>query len=103
MVEKCLRMFPMYYTEKFLASKKITDKGAPVLVSLITRIAEKFSIQITQKTASQLIPGIGAVSGAIINTIFLDHFQDMAKGHFVVRRLERKYGKQLILENYNKI
>ena len=88
---------------KFLASKKITDKGAPVLVQLIPRIAEKFSIQITQKTASQLIPGIGAVSGAIINTIFLDHFQDMAKGHFVVRRLERKYGNQLIEEAYKKI
>ena len=88
---------------KFLVSKKITDKGAPILVSLISKIAERFSLQITPKTASQLVPGIGAVSGAIINTIFLDHFQDMARGHFVVRRLERKYGKQLIFETYNKI
>ena len=27
-----------------------------------------------------------------INTLFIDHFQDMAKGHFIVRRLERAHG-----------
>ena len=25
----------------------------------------------------------------MINTLFIDHFQDMARGHFIVRRLER--------------
>jgi hypothetical protein len=27
----------------------------------------------------------------------------MAKGHFVIRRLERKYGKELIESEYKKI
>ena len=41
---------------------------------------------------SQGVPVIGALGGATVNVLFIDHFQDMARGHFVVRRLERKYG-----------
>lgn len=88
---------------KHLATKSMTEKGAPVLVSFITKIAQKFSIQISQKAASQLIPAIGAAAGAIINTMFLDHFQDMAKGHFTVRRLERKYGEHVISNTYKQL
>jgi hypothetical protein len=88
---------------KHLATKGMTEKGAPVLVSFISKIAQKFSIQISQKAASQLIPAIGAASGAIINTMFLDHFQDMARGHFTVRRLERKYGQQVISNTYKQL
>jgi hypothetical protein len=32
----------------------------------------------------------------MINSIFIDHFQDMARGHFIVRRLEKKYGEELV-------
>ena len=49
------------------------------------------------------IPAIGAVGGALINTIFMDHFQNIAQGHFVVRRLERRYGADLIKEEYRKL
>ena len=64
-------------------------------------IAERFSIQITEKTVAQAVPVIGAAGGAIINTMFMDHFQDMAKGHFTVRRLERKYGRGRVKELYD--
>jgi hypothetical protein len=33
------------------------------------------------------------VLGAAVNTAFVDRFQVLAKGPFVVRRLERAYGK----------
>ena len=85
---------------EFLASKTLTDEGAPVLVRFIAKVAERFSIQITEKTAVQAAPAIGAAGGAIINTLFMDHFQDMAKGHFVVRRLERKHGKDIVQKIY---
>lgn len=42
------------------------------------------------KAAAQAVAAIGAVGGVAINTLFIDHFQDMAKGHFIVRKLERK-------------
>ena len=85
---------------EFLVSKTITDEGAPVLIRLISLIAKRFSIQVTEKAAAQAIPAIGAAGGAIINTIFMDHFQDMARGHFIVRKLERKHGKEVVKRLY---
>ena len=83
--------------------KGLAEEGAPAFVRLIIQIAERFSIQVTEKAAAQAIPVIGAVGGAIINTLFIDHFQDMARGHFIVRRLERKYGSEIVEETYKKI
>ncbi len=88
---------------EFLASKSLTDEGPPLLVRFIAKVAERFSIQITEKVAAQAVPAIGAAGGAIINTVFMDHFQDMAKGHFVVRRLERKHGKDVVQKIYQEL
>ena len=85
---------------KYIAEKGIEKKGAPALVRLIIKVAERFSIQVTEKAAAQAVPAVGAAGGAVINTLFIDHFQDMAHGHFIVRRLERKYGKELVKEAY---
>jgi hypothetical protein len=46
---------------------------------------------------------IGAVGGAAVNYAFIEHFQDMARGHFVVRRLERTYGTKFIQAEYTRI
>jgi len=88
---------------EYLAGKKMSEKGAPALIRLIIKIAERFSIQVTEKAAAQAIPAIGAAGGALINTLFIDHFQDMARGHFIVRRLERKYGSEMVEKAYRKI
>lgn len=86
---------------EFIASKTLVDEGAPVLIRLIVNIAERFSIQITEKTAAQALPAIGAAGGAIINTVFIDHFQDMARGHFIIRRLEKTYGEAEVRAAYS--
>ena len=88
---------------EYITGKGLAEEGAPALVRLIIRIAERFSIQVTDKAAAQAIPAIGAAGGAIINTIFIDHFQDMARGHFIIRRLERKYGPKIVEETYKNI
>ncbi len=88
---------------EFIATKGIVEDGAPILLRLLTKIAERFSIQITEKAAAQGIPLIGAAGGAFINTLFIDHFQDMAKGHFTVRKLEKIHGKELIKKIYKEI
>ncbi len=85
---------------EYLTQKGMAEEGAPALIRLIIKIAERFSIQVTEKAAAQAVPAIGAAGGAIINTLFIDHFQDMAQGHFIVRRLERKFGHKLIKETY---
>ena len=56
-----------------------------------------------EKAVAQAIPLLGAAGGATINLLFMDHFQHMARGHFIVRRLERAYGKELIRETYQRM
>lgn len=88
---------------KFITNKAITDKGSPMLIKFIAKVAERFGIQVTEKAAAQALPAIGSAGGAIINTIFIDHFQDMARGHFLIRKLERKHGKMVIERLYAEI
>lgn len=88
---------------RHLATKGLSEEGAPVIIRLITTVAQRFGIQVSEKAAAQAIPLIGAASGALINTIFIDHFQQMAKGHFTIRRLERTYGAETIRDIYAKL
>lgn len=87
----------------FLAKHGLQKDAAPALLRLITAIAERYSITISQKAAAQLVPIIGAVSGAVINTIFINHFQNMARGHFIVRRLEARYGVVEVEKKYREL
>jgi hypothetical protein len=52
-------------------------------------------VVVTQKVAAQALPVVGALGGAAVNYAFIEHFQDVAQGHFTVRRLERVYGKDI--------
>lgn len=70
--------------------------SAPAMVRFISAIASRFGIVVSQKAAAQAIPAIGALGGALTNAVFISHFQDMARAHFTVRRLERIYGKEAV-------
>lgn len=74
--------------------------GAPVVARLIAQVANRFGVNVTQKAAAQAVPIIGAMSGAAVNVLFIKHFQDVAGGHFTVRRLERQYGSDLVRSTY---
>ena len=84
-----------------LAAKGLSSKGAPAIVRLITQIASRFSIVVSEKAAAQAIPLVGALGGAGINTLFIDHFQDMGRGHFIIRRLERHHGQGEVRRLYD--
>lgn len=75
------------------------DSG-PIVFRLIHEVASRFGITVSQRAATQIVPVVGAVSAAAVNTIFMQHFQRMARAHFTVRRLERKYGEALVRSNY---
>ena len=90
------------------ASSDITTKGiaahsSAAVFKLVQTVASRFSVQVTEQMAAKSIPAIGAVLGATVNTLFIDHFQQMAHGHFTVRRLERKYGPAAIKAAYQAI
>ncbi len=78
------------------AQEGLSSGGAPALARLITRVAARDRVQLTQEAAGMLVPGIGAAAGATINLMFMDHFQDVSRGHFTVRRLERRYGEETV-------
>jgi hypothetical protein len=88
---------------RFIAERGIVEEGSPVLVRLIAQIASRFGFVVSQKAAAQTIPVIGALGGAAINYAFIDHFQSVAHGHFTVRRLERKYGKDTVFDAYERL
>jgi hypothetical protein len=87
---------------QYIAEKGLTSEGAPALVKLIATLASRFGIIVSEKAAAQAIPLIGAAGGALVNTIFIDHFQNMARGHFIIRRLERRYGSNWVRQEYDK-
>jgi hypothetical protein len=86
-----------------LASKGVAAHGAPALMRLMNVIAARFSTQVSEQVAAKSIPAIGAVLGAAVNTVFIDHFQQTAHGHFAVRRLERRYGGPAVQAAYRAI
>jgi hypothetical protein len=86
-----------------IARKGLLQEGAPVIVRLIARIAARFNLVVTEKIAAEIIPVLGAAGGAVVNLLFLSHFQATARGHFVIRSLERKYGREIVRKEYEKL
>jgi hypothetical protein len=86
-----------------IATKGVTAHGSAALLRLLNTIAARFSVQVSEQIAAKSIPAIGAVLGAMVNTVFIDHFQQVAHGHFTVRRLERHYGQPAIEAAYQTI
>ncbi|WP_175923976.1 EcsC family protein [Burkholderia latens] len=86
-----------------ITAKGITAHGSAAVFKLVQTVASRFSVQVTEQMAAKSIPAIGAVLGATVNTLFIDHFQQMAHGHFTVRRLERKYGSVAVKAAYQAI
>jgi hypothetical protein len=76
------------------------DASAPVVASLVSEIVSRFGLVVSDKVAAGALPILGAVGGATVNIVFMDHFQRVAHAHFTLRRLERTYGSAHIKERY---
>jgi hypothetical protein len=76
----------------YAAGRAATREGAPVLARLVAQIAERFGVVVGEKAAASFVPVVGALGGAAVNVVFIDHFTEVARGHFAVRRLERVHG-----------
>lgn len=74
--------------------------SAPMMSGFVSELASRFSIVVSDRLAASSLPVIGAIGGATINMIFMSHFQRIAEGHFTVRRLERRYGPDLVRRHY---
>jgi hypothetical protein len=76
------------------------EEGAPMVIRVMGNLASRFGIIVTDKMAAEMVPVLGALGGASINLLFISHFQAVARGHFIVRRLERKYGPESVKREY---
>ncbi|HYE36874.1 EcsC family protein [Methylocaldum sp.] len=95
---------PVAAASSYIAQNGLANRaGAPMLVDFITMISSRFGITVSEKAAAEIIPIIGAVGGALINSVFIQHFQDTARSHFTIRRLERKYSPSLVQAEYYKL
>ena len=65
-----------------------------------SEIVSRFGLVVSDKVAAGALPILGAVGGATVNVIFMDHFQRIAQGHFALRRLERTYGAATVRQLY---
>src|SRR3954465_12011970 len=87
---------------RFIAERGAVEQSAPVLIRFITQVASRFGAVVTQKVVAQALPIIGAGGGAAVNYAFIEHFQQIAKSHFTVRRLERAYGNDIVRAEYKR-
>ncbi len=88
---------------RFLLKQGLAGETAPVLVRFLSQVAARFGVVVSEKLAAQAIPVVGAVGGAAVNAAFAHHFQAMARGHFTVRRLERKHGAEAVRFEYERL
>ena len=88
---------------RFVASQGLGARTAPAVVRLLTQVAARFGVIVSEKAAAQAAPVLGAIGGAAVNAAFASHFQTLARGHFIVRRLERRHGASLVAFEYQRL
>jgi hypothetical protein len=87
----------------YLASKGAVRETAPAIARLISQIAARFGGVVSEEVAAKALPVLGAAGGGIINVMFISHFQDMARGHFIVKRLESDHGQERVRAAYEQL
>ena len=86
-----------------ILTKGTTSAGSSALTRLISNIASRFGVSVSEKVAAQAVPIVGAIGGGLINALFMDHFQNTAEAHFSIRKLERVYGTEVIRQEYERL
>jgi hypothetical protein len=66
------------------------------LTMLLSEVAARYGLVLGEKFSLQAIPIAGAIAGATLNAAFLDHYRDVARAHFIIRRLERAHGAEAV-------
>jgi hypothetical protein len=78
-------------------------EGTPAAVRLVQALASRFGLIISEQIAAKAVPLVGAAAGAAMNVVFMDHFQKMAEGNFIIRRLERIHGTDTVRRAYDSL
>jgi EcsC protein family len=87
----------------YVLQRSTSMEAGPAVVRLVSAIAPRFGVLVSEELAASALPIIGAVTGSSLNMAFVNHFKNIARGHFAVRSLERKYGVARINEEFERI
>lgn len=82
------------------ASGELPGRYVPIVLRVLRPLVARFGEAAVQKAIAQAVPFVGAATGAAVNVAFTGYFQNVALGHFTVRRLERLYGTDEIRRAY---
>jgi hypothetical protein len=75
--------------ESFLSNRVLINGNASSL--LVQKVAEKFSQNLVGKLPAQAIPILGALTGALVNFVFIRYYEKMAEVHFRLLRLSETH------------
>lgn len=78
----------------------LAQAATAALPGLLGLVAQRYAGPVAAKLAAQAAPLVGAATGAGLNLLFRRHYCDVARGHFLLRRLERSYGAERIARAY---
>jgi hypothetical protein len=62
----------------------------------VRRVATILGVGFSQKLMARAIPVVGAVAGGSLNYAFMDYYQQMARVHFTLREVERRYDPEMV-------
>jgi hypothetical protein len=80
-----------------------TGAGATLAARIATTISSRFGPAVTERLAASAVPVAGLIGGATVNMVFMEHYQRLARGHFTIRKLERRYGSAEIETAYRRL
>jgi len=86
----------MSRTAGMVLDRKVLEREAPQMIRLITYVADRLGIVITQKELGILVPIAGAVLNSSLNVAFQSVGHQTAKDYFRRLLLEDRYGDELV-------
>jgi hypothetical protein len=91
------------------ATHMVVERGVsgavfpPLLGRVAAELIGRFGASLSKRALAGALPLVGAVTGGAMNALFMRQFQNLAKAHFTVRRLERRYGAETVRIRYAQI
>jgi hypothetical protein len=79
-----------------VVDRQILEREAPQMIRLITYVADRLGVVVTQKELGILVPVAGAVLNSSINIAFQQVGHQTAKDYFRRLILEERYGEELV-------
>jgi EcsC protein family len=83
-------------TAGVMIDRQLLEREAPQMIRLITSVAERLGVTVTQKELGVLVPIAGAVLNGSINMAFQQVSHQIAKDYFRRLVLEERYGDELV-------